>query len=50
MNKYICIHCKKEFKEIPFIKRNECPTAYKHDIVDKQMLKQIIITRDELVK
>ncbi len=48
MKKYICIHCKKEFNEIPKMKKNECVSAYKHDIVNKDYLKDIIITRDEV--
>ncbi|KKK80231.1 hypothetical protein LCGC14_2825560 [marine sediment metagenome] len=47
LGKYICIHCKNDFKKIPLSKNNECRTAYKHYIVEKSKLKKIEIKRDE---
>jgi len=43
--KYICIHCKENFIEIPVEKLNECSTAIQHSIVEKDRLKKIIIDR-----
>ena len=44
--KYICIHCKKNYIEIPQWKNNECFRAYSHFIVKKSRLKTIKIKRE----
>ena len=43
--KYICIHCKENFKDIPDFKQNEYICGYQHCIVDKDKLKKIILKR-----
>ena len=41
LGKYICIHCKEDFDELPKFKQNECRTSYEHFIVLKDKLKKI---------
>ena len=43
--KYICIHCKEDFIEIPVERLNECSTGIQHYIVRKDKLKKILIKR-----
>ncbi len=38
-SKYICIHCKEEFSELPKSKLNECCSGIQHFIVEKTKLK-----------
>ena len=45
LGKYMCIHCKKDFKTVPKFKHNECMQGYQHYIVEKSKLKKIIIER-----
>jgi len=45
LGKYICIHCKTDFKVIPPFKQNECQSGYQHYIVSKDKLKKIIEKR-----
>ena len=47
LGKYICIHCKEDFKKIPKYRKNECRCSYFHYIVEKDKLKKIIIKRGE---
>lgn len=43
--KYICIHCKVNFIEIPKEKLNECIPAVRHFIVEKKRLQKIEVRR-----
>ena len=35
---YMCIHCKRSFKEVPKKKANECQSGYYHDIIRKDSI------------
>jgi hypothetical protein len=45
LGKYICIHCKEEFDEVPKEKINECRYGIQHSIVSKNKLTKIIEKR-----